>query len=99
MACSIPGESHKKGGRSHVDKPTNNDKPKLNDGKVLGQAKKPLEIYLPLEADGYRVTSETLYDILIGTAANRGTTESVCIESERQRQRYCDGMAPEFWDY
>jgi len=58
----------------------NNDKPKLNDEKVLRQAKKTLEIYLPLEADGYCVTSETLYDILIGIAANRGTTESVCAE-------------------
>jgi hypothetical protein len=62
------------------DKYRNNDKPKLNDEKVLGQAKKTLEIYLPLEADGYCVTSETLYDILIGIAANRGTTESVCAE-------------------
>jgi putative transposase len=62
------------------DKPTNNDKPKLNDEKVLCQAKKTLGIYLPLEADGYCVRSETLYDILIGIAANRGTTESVCAE-------------------
>jgi hypothetical protein len=62
------------------DKSTNNDKPKLNDEKVLRQAKKTLEIYLPLEADGYCATSETLYDILIGIAANRGTTESVCAE-------------------
>jgi len=62
------------------DKPTNNDKPKLNDEKVLRQAKKTLGIYLPLEADGYCVRSETLYDILIGIAANRGTTESVCAE-------------------
>ncbi|MGI0036290.1 MAG: transposase [Nitrososphaera sp.] len=62
------------------DKPTNHDKPKLNDEKVLCQAKKTLEIFLPLEADGYCVTSETLYDILIGIAANRGTTESVCAE-------------------
>ena len=59
---------------------TNHDKPKLNDEKVLRQAKKTLEIFLPLEADGYCVRSETLYDILIGIAANRGTTESVCAE-------------------
>jgi len=62
------------------DKSTNHDKPKLNDEKVLYQAKKTLEIFLPLEADGYCVTSDTLYDILIGIAANRGTTESVCAE-------------------
>ncbi len=59
---------------------TNNNKPKLSDEKVLRQAKKNLEIYLPLEADGYCVTSETLYDVLIGIAANRGTAESVCAE-------------------
>lgn len=59
---------------------TNNDKPKLNDGKVLSQAKKTLKIFLPLEEDGYCVTTDTLYDILIGIAANRGTTESVCAE-------------------
>jgi putative transposase len=62
------------------DKPTNHDKPKLNDEKVLCQAKKTLGTYLPLEADGYCVTRETLYDILIGITANRGTTESVCAE-------------------
>src|SRR5215831_8589318 len=62
------------------DKNRNNDKPKLNDDKVLGQAKKTLEIYLPLKADGYCVTSETLYDILLGIAANRATTESICAE-------------------
>ena len=56
------------------------NKLKLNDEKVLGQAKKTLEIFMPLEADGYCVTSDTLYDILIGIAANRGTTESVCGE-------------------
>jgi putative transposase len=39
-----------------------------------------LEIHLSLEADGYCVTSETLYDILLGIAASRGTTESICAE-------------------
>jgi len=58
----------------------NTNTPKLDDEKVLRQAKKVLETCLPLEADGYRVTSETLYDILLGIAANRGTTESVCAE-------------------
>jgi hypothetical protein len=59
---------------------TNNDKPKLYDEKVLSQAKKTLEIFLALEADGYCVITDTLYDILIGIAANRGTAESVCAE-------------------
>jgi hypothetical protein len=59
---------------------TNNDKPKLNDEKVTSQARKTLEIFLPLEADGYCVTTDTLYDILIGIADNRGTTEAVSAE-------------------
>src|SRR5262249_15249633 len=57
-----------------------NNKPKLSDEEVLRQAKETLAIYLPLEADGYCVTSETLYDILLAIAANRGTTESICAE-------------------
>src|SRR5262249_60699832 len=56
------------------------NKPKLNDEEVLRQAKETLAIYLPLEADGYCVTTETLYDILLAIAANRGTTESICAE-------------------
>jgi hypothetical protein len=64
----------------YTNNDTYNDKPKLNDEKVLRQAKKTLGIHLPLEADGYCVRSETLYDILIGIAANCGTTESVCAE-------------------
>jgi putative transposase len=59
---------------------TPDNKPKLNDEEVLRQAKETLDIHLPLEADGYIVTSETLYDILLGIAANRGTTESICAE-------------------
>jgi hypothetical protein len=42
---------------------TNDDKPKLNDEKVLSQGKKTLEIFLPLEADGYCVTTDTLYQL------------------------------------
>jgi len=40
------------------NKPTNNDNPKLNDEKVLGQAKKTLEIFLPLEADRYVIAHD-----------------------------------------
>lgn len=57
-----------------------NDKPKIDDDEVLRQAKETLEIHLSLEADGYVVTTETLYDILIGVSANRGTIESICSE-------------------
>jgi putative transposase len=39
-----------------------------------------MEKHWPLEADGYACTSETLYQVLIGVAANKGTIESVCAE-------------------
>lgn len=39
-----------------------------------------MAIHLPLEADGYCTTSETLYDILLAVAVNKGTVESVCAE-------------------
>jgi len=57
-----------------------NNKPKLDDDEVLRQAKERLEIHLAFEADGYVVTAGTLYDILIGVAAKRGTVESICAE-------------------
>lgn len=57
-----------------------NNKPKLDDEEVLRQAKEILAIHLPLEADGYCTTSETLYDILLAVAVNKGTVESVCSE-------------------
>ncbi len=57
-----------------------NTKPKLNDEEVLHQARETLEIHLSLEAHGYCTTSQTLYDILLGVAANRGTVESICAE-------------------
>jgi Ribonuclease G/E len=52
------------------------NKPKIDDDEVLRQAKETLEIHLTLEANGYVVTTETSYNILIGVAANRGTIES-----------------------
>lgn len=57
-----------------------NNKPKLEDEEVLRQARETLAIHLRLEADGYSTTSDTLYDILLAVAANKGTVESVCAE-------------------
>lgn len=56
------------------------DKPKLNDAEVLRRAQATLEKYLPLEADGYTVSSETLYQVLLGVVANKSTIEAVCAE-------------------
>ena len=56
------------------------DKPKLNEVEVLRRAQATLEAHLPLEADGYCCTSATLYEVLIGVAAQCSTIESVCAE-------------------
>ena len=55
-----------------------NDTLKLSDQKVLNEARAVLKDHLPLEADGYKCTSDNLYDALLGVAVNRGTLQSVC---------------------
>lgn len=54
--------------------------PKLNDAEVLRRAEQTLNMHLPLEADGYCCTTTTLYQVLIGVAANRSTLEAVCAD-------------------
>lgn len=56
------------------------DKPKRNEAEVLKRARATLEAHVPLEAAGYGCTSATLYEVLIGVAAQRSTIESVCAE-------------------
>jgi hypothetical protein len=46
----------------------------------LRRAQATMEKYLPLKAEGYCCTSATLYQVLIGVAANQSTIESVCAE-------------------
>lgn len=53
---------------------------KLQDWAVLEEAKGILEQHLPLEAEGYKCSSSTLYEVLIAVAANRSTIEGVCAE-------------------
>jgi putative transposase len=55
-----------------------NDTLKLNDQKVLQEARTVLKAHLPLAADGYVCTSDDLYDALLGVAVNRGTIQSIC---------------------
>lgn len=39
-----------------------------------------LKANLPLEAEGYVCTTDDLYNVLLGVAANRGTLEAVCTD-------------------
>lgn len=67
-------------GQANEKKYRGDDKPKLDDVEVLPRAQATLTKHLPLEADGYRCTSETLYQVLIGVGVKQGTIESVCAE-------------------
>ena len=56
------------------------DTPKLSDQKVLAEARQVLKENLPLEAEGYVCTTDDLYNVLLGVAANRGTLQAVCTD-------------------
>ena len=53
---------------------------KLSDQKVLDEARQVLKENLPLEAEGYVCTTDDLYNVLLGVAANRGTLQAVCTD-------------------
>jgi hypothetical protein len=55
-----------------------NDTLKLTDEKVLNYAREGLKAHLPLQAEGYKCTTDDLLNVLLGVAANCGTIESVC---------------------
>ena len=57
-----------------------NDTPTLDDSEVLRRAQAVFEECLPLEADGYCCTSQTLYQVLIAVGVSKGTIESVCAQ-------------------
>jgi len=52
--------------------------PTLSDKDVLMHAREGLRQHMPLEAAGYKCTTDDLLNVLLGVAANRGTVESVC---------------------
>jgi hypothetical protein len=66
------------GRQSSEDKPIPNNTPTLSDRDVLTHARETLRPHLPLEAEGYKCTTDDLLNVLLGVAANRGTIESVC---------------------
>ena len=54
--------------------------PKLTDQDVLQRARSRLAAHLPLQAEGYVCTTADLLNVLLGTAANRGTIEAICAD-------------------
>jgi len=57
-----------------------NDTLKLTDRKVLEMTRERLKVHFPLEAQGYKCTSDDLYNALLGVSANRGSLEAVCTD-------------------
>lgn len=57
-----------------------NNTPKLSDQQTLNHARTILETHLPLEANGYKCTTETLYDVLLALTATGQTVTAVCAD-------------------
>lgn len=55
-----------------------NHNPKLTDREVLDHAREGLKPYLPLQAEGYKCSTDDLYNLLLGAAANCTTMEALC---------------------
>jgi hypothetical protein len=52
----------------------------LNAQEVLQHTQKLLEEKLPLNAEGYKCTTDDLYKVLVAVAATRSTVEAVCAD-------------------
>lgn len=57
-----------------------NDTPKLTADQVLDHTRQGLEDYLPLQAEGYKCTTDDLLNVLLTAAARQCTIESACAE-------------------
>jgi hypothetical protein len=57
-----------------------NDTPKLTANQVLEHARQGLQAHLPLQAEGYKCTTDDLLNILLTAAARQCTIESACAE-------------------
>ena len=57
-----------------------NDNLKLTDRKVLEYARTSLQEHLPLQAEGYKCSTEDLFNVLLGASASSDTIESVCAD-------------------
>jgi hypothetical protein len=65
---------------SKESQPMSTDTLTLSDAQVLTEAHAVVKEYLPLAADGYTCTTDTLVDALLGVAVQRGTLERVCTD-------------------
>src|SRR4029434_5316966 len=54
--------------------------PELSAQEVLQHAQELLEEKLPLQAEGYKCTTDDLFKVLLGVAATKSTLEAVCAE-------------------
>ena len=54
--------------------------PELTAQEVLRHAQELLEEKLPLNAEGYKCTTDDLFKVLLGVAAPKGTIEAVCAD-------------------
>jgi hypothetical protein len=54
--------------------------PELSAQEVLPHAQDLLEEKFPLQADGYKCTTDELFKVLLGVAATRSTVEAVWAE-------------------
>jgi len=52
--------------------------PELSAQEVLHHTQELLEETLPLQADGYKCTTDDLFKVLLGIAVTKGTLEAVC---------------------
>ena len=54
--------------------------PELSAQEVLAHTQELLEEKLPLNAEGYKCTTDDLYKVLVGVAATKSTLEAVCAD-------------------
>jgi putative transposase len=57
-----------------------NHTPELSAPEVLQHTQTLLEEHLPLNAEGYKCTTDDLFKVLVGVAATKGTLEAVCAD-------------------
>src|SRR5215831_5016342 len=55
-------------------------RPELSAQEVLRHTQALLEEHLPLNAEGYKCTTDDLFKVLVGVAATKGTLEAVCTD-------------------
>ena len=70
---------------------------RLTDQEVLEYARTGLQNHLPLEAAGYKCSTQDLWNVLLGVAVNRDTIESVCAVRASTCQETVSSIPPRSW--